>query len=358
MTETERKKILMRTTKTTFALAAAAASALLLAGCSAGTPAAPGASGTPGGGAEKNTPITLMLNWYPYGEHAALYYGLEKGIYAEHGIDLTIEPGQGSTKTVQAVGAGQVDIGWADTPALLANIEKGVEVTSAGVFLQTTPSAVQVFTDSGISSPADLAGKTIAVSAGDAPTTTFPMYLDAVGLAEDALTQQNLDAAGKVAAMLSGKVDGLIGFAHDQGPTIADKSGREVSYLRYSDAGLNFFSNGLVASTAMANDKPELLAALVQATSESVTAAIADPEGAVASMAGKDPQMPSAAVLAEQWTQTIPLMETPASAGKAPGWNAESDWTATLDVLSRAGLITGEAGLESYYRASVAPSIK
>ena len=32
--------------------------------------------------------VTLMLNWYVYGEHAPFFYGKEKGIYAANGIDL------------------------------------------------------------------------------------------------------------------------------------------------------------------------------------------------------------------------------------------------------------------------------
>jgi NitT/TauT family transport system substrate-binding protein len=275
------------------------AGALVLAGC----------AGSDSPAAEQNedgtTAVTLMLNWYPYGEHAPFYYGVEQGIFEEHGIDLTIEAGQGSTKTAQAVGQGQIDFGWADTPAVMANIDKGVDIKSVGVFLQTTPSAVQVFADSGIETPQDLKGKTIAVSAGDAPTTTFPLYLEAVGLQESDVTQQNLDPAGKIAALLSDKVDGLIGFAHDQGPTIANQSGREMTYLRYSDAGLNFFSNGLIASGKTIDSNPELVDALVQATSEAFAAATDDPAAAVAAMEGKDPQMPVAEVLQGQWEETI-----------------------------------------------------
>ncbi|WP_426188064.1 ABC transporter substrate-binding protein [Microbacterium sp. TWP3-1-2b2] len=333
-------------------IALIAASALALTGCG-------GASETPssdgGDASAEMTDVTLMLNWYPYGEHAAFYYGVEQGIFEEHGINLTIKAGQGSTKTAQAVGQGQVDFGWADTPAVLANIDKGVAIKSVGVFLQTTPSAVQVFADSGIESPEDLKGKTIAVSAGDAPTTTFPMYLEAVGLSESDVTQQNLDAAGKIAAMLSGQVDGLIGFAHDQGPTIAAKSGKDVEYLRYSDAGLNFFSNGLVAPTSTIESDPELVKELVAATSEAFTAAQEDPEAAVAAMDGKDPQMPEKDVLLDQWEETIKLLTTEATEGEDPGVNATEDWESTLAVLSDAGLISGEGDVDTYFDATFAP---
>lgn len=301
------------------------------------------------------TDVTLMLNWYPYGEHAPFYYGVEEGIFADHGINLTIEAGQGSTKTVQATGAGQVEFGWADTPALLANVDQGVEVKSVGVFLQTTPSAVQVYTDSGISTPADLAGTTIAVSAGDAPTTTFPLFLEAAGLSPDDVNQQNLDAAGKISAMLTEQVDGLIGFAHDQGPTIAERSGRDITYLRYSDVGLNFYSNGLITNDALIADDPELVEAMVAATSEAFASAAEDPDAAVGAMQGKDPQLPSQEVLLEQWKQTTQLLTTPATAGEAPGVNAPEDWDATLTILSEADLVSGGTDASEYFDGSFAP---
>ncbi|GAB2455836.1 ABC transporter substrate-binding protein [Xylanimonas ulmi] len=324
--------------------------ALGLAGC-----ASPSSAGPAPADDGDTRPVTLMLNWYPYGEHAPFYYGLEKGVFAKHGIDLKIEAGQGSTKTIQAVGAGQVDFGWADTAALLPNVDKGVDVKSVGVFLQTTPSAVQVFADSGIETPEDLKGKTIAVSAGDAPTTTFPFYLEAIGLSPNDVKQQNLDAAGKISAMLTGKVDGLIGFMHDQGPTVAAKSGREVRYFPYADAGLSYFSNGLLATSSTIKDDPDLVRDMVAATSEAFAAAVDDPAGAVDAMAGKDPQMPAKDVLAEQWKQTITVLHTEATKDKPFGYNDPADWLNTLDVLHKAGLISGDKGVEDYFDGAFAP---
>lgn len=299
--------------------------------------------------------VTLMLNWYPYGEHVPFYHGVEAGIFEEHGINLTIEPGQGSTKTTQAVGAGEVEFGWADTPAVLANIDNGVSVRSVGVFLQTTPSAVQFFASSGISEPADLEGKTIAVSAGDAPTTTFPMYLEAAGVDVDAVNQQNLDPAGKNSALMSGQVDGLIGFAHDQGPIIAAESGEEINYLRYSEVGLNFFSNGLIVSEDLIDSDPDLIRDMVAATSATFASAAENVDDAVGAMEGKDPQMPAAEVLKSQWEQTIGLLTTEDNPDAAPGVNTTEDWDATLAVLSEAELITESPMLDDYYDGSFAP---
>ena len=332
-----------------------AAAAVALSACGGGAGAAPGAAGGGSVAAGETKPVTLMLNWYPYGEHAAFYYGVEQGIFKKHGIDLTIKAGQGSTKTVQATGQGQVDFGWADTPAVLANVDKGVKVKSLGVYLQTTPSAVQVFSDSGIKTPADLKGKTIAVSAGDAPTVTFPIFLKAAGLAPDDVKQQNLDAAGKVASVLSGKVDGLIGFAHDQGPTIANKSGKAMTYLKYADAGVNFYSNGLISSDSYLSKNKDLATEMMAAVSESFEAAVKNPEAAAKSMEGKDPQIPPASVVLAQWTETIKLLHTPATSAKKPGVNDPADWAATISTLNGAGLLGSAGDAAKYYDAQYQP---
>jgi NitT/TauT family transport system substrate-binding protein len=333
-------------------LAALVGGALLLAGCGGGgsNAAQPAASA-----GHDLTPVSLTLNWYPYGEHAPFYYGLAQGIFAKHGIDLKIQAGQGSGKTVTAVGADQTDFGWADTPALMAAAAKGVPVKSVGVFLQTTPAAVQFFGDAHINSPADLKGKTIASTAGDALSATFPAFLKANGMSINDVTVQNTDAAGKIAAVISGRTDALLGFAHDQGPTIADKAGKPVSYLRFADYGVKFLSNGLIASDKTIAGRGDLVREMVAATSEAFSAAAQHPEDAVAAMDGASQQLPPKPVLLQSWQETMKLLNTDATKGKAPGVNDESDWQQTIDVFTQAGMLPSGTKPADFWNAGFAP---
>jgi NitT/TauT family transport system substrate-binding protein len=298
---------------------------------------------------------TLTLNWYPYGEHAPFYYGKAQKIFEKHGIDLTIQAGQGSQKTIQATAAGQTDFGWADTPALLAGVGQGMKVKSVGVFLQTTPSAVQFFSEKNIKSPADLKGKTIASTAGDALSKTFPAFLKVNGLTADDVKLQNLDAAGKMSAVLSGQTDALLGFATDQGPTIQEKGKKPVSYLKFADHGLSFFSNGLLTSQKNLAEKKDLVARMVTATSEAWTAAQGNASAAVQAMKGASEQLPSEAVLTEQFNATVKLLHTDATTGKAPGINDEADWKKTIQVFAEAGVITSAQEPSAYWDVSFAP---
>lgn len=237
------------------------------------------ACGEDGGGTttsdsgEKLDKVTLTLNWYPYGEHAPFYYGVEEKIFEKHGIDLEIRAGQGSQKTVQATAAGQTDFGWADTPAVISGVDQGVNVKSLGVMLQTTPSSVQFFADQDISTPADIKGRTIAGTAGDALSKTFPIFLQKNNLSLSDVKIQNTDPAGKIAAVISGKTDALLGYASDQGPTMADKAKKDVAYLRFSEHGLNFYSNDLIAGQKILGSDPELTKRMAAAVSEAWAAA-------------------------------------------------------------------------------------
>ena len=157
-------------------LAGLATAVVLLGAC------APG--GNPDGGGEDagNAPadaekVTLTLNWVPYGEHAPFYFGLEKGFYADEGIDLEIEPGNGSGATIQAVAQGQTTFGWADTPPLLKAISTGMPVKSVGVFLQKGPASLEFLSDQKISEPQDLKGKTVGGTPGDGFWRAMQDYL-------------------------------------------------------------------------------------------------------------------------------------------------------------------------------------
>ncbi|MFE7039664.1 ABC transporter substrate-binding protein [Streptomyces atratus] len=307
------------------------------------------ASTTTSDSGKKLDKVTLTLNWYPYGEHTPFYYGKQQKIFEKHGIDLKIQAGQGSQKTVQATAAGQTDFGWADTPALLAGVDQGVQVKSLGVFLQTTPASVQSFDAEGIESPADLKGKTIAGTAGDALSKTFPIFLKKNSLDASDVKVQNTDPAGKIAAVISGKTDGLLGYASDQGPTMQDKAQKQVSYLRFSENGLNFYSNGLLAGQKILATKSELAGRMVQAVSESWAAAEKAPGPAVAAMDGASEQLPPTTVLAEQFKTTLTLLHTSSTEGKAPGVNNEADWQQTIDVFAEAGMVSKPKAVADYW---------
>jgi NitT/TauT family transport system substrate-binding protein len=298
--------------------------------------------------------VTLMLNWYPYGEHAAFYYGLERGYFKDAGIDLTIQPGGGSTQTVQAVAAGKVDFGYADTPALLRTIAAGADVKSIGVFLQTTPAAVQFFADKNIKTVADLKGKSVAGSPGDAAYETLAAVLEANHVPNDAVQRLNVDPAGKLTAVISGRADSLAGFYNDQSPTIEARTGKKMDQLRYAEHGVNFFSTGLLAGDDTIKKDPQLVRDFMHAAQRSWEDAETHKADAVAAEAKLAEQAPPAAVLAKQWDLTLGLLHTPRTKADKPGYDDATDWQMTIDVVAKYLQLKNPAKPDAYWDASFA----
>ncbi|SDU76032.1 ABC transporter substrate-binding protein [Jiangella alkaliphila] len=296
------------------------------------------------------TEVTLTLNWVPYGEHAPFYYGVAEGIYEEEGIDLEIRPGSGSGTTVQQVAQSQTDFGWADTPPLLNGVTEGMPIKSLGVFLQTGPASVEFFADQGISEPADLVDKIVAGTPGDAMYATFPAWLELNGVNPDDVEVVNVDPAGKIAALVEGRADAIMGFFHDQGPTIEDISGQEVDALLFTDWGMNLLGTGIIAHQNTIDDNPELAEAFVRATARSWEAAAEDLDAAAAAMEEGADETPPAEVLRAQLEESIGLLRLD-EAG-TPGVNTEEQWQETIDLLSEAGSLTDPGDPATYWESS------
>lgn len=294
------------------------------------------------------TKVTLTLNWVPYGEHAPFYYGKKKGFYEAEGIDLEIKAGGGSGKTIQAVAQKQTDFGWADTPPLLNGITTGMKVKSVGVFLQKGPSSIQSLETSGITKPQDLKGKKVGGTPGDALYAVFPAWLKANGMTPQDVTVVNVDAAGKIAALTEGKVDAIMGFFHDQGPTIENKTGKKVNALLYADSGLNMLGTGIVVHSETLSKSPDLVKAFVRATQKSWSEAIKDIPGATQAMADMAEQEPPLTVLVEQLTRAVPLLEG------SPGVNTEEKWTKTIELMSTYSGLKDPGAPSKYWDASYA----
>ena len=71
----------------------------LVAGCSSSGSAGSGDSsaGSASSSSKPTVPASLVLDYTPNGTHSQIYVAKDKGYFAENGLDLTIEPGTGST---------------------------------------------------------------------------------------------------------------------------------------------------------------------------------------------------------------------------------------------------------------------
>ena len=133
------------------ALALVAMASLVIVGCNAG----------PGATTAAKTPIKLQLQWFPQAQFAGYFAALDKGFYAEEGLDVTILPGAVDIVPATVVAGGQAQFGISWVPRMLAPRESGADVQVIGQVFQRSATTQVSFKTKGITSVADFKGKKI-----------------------------------------------------------------------------------------------------------------------------------------------------------------------------------------------------
>src|SRR5262249_14660266 len=116
------------------------------------------------------TKLTFLLNVPPAGYNSGFELAVENGLYKEAGLDVTIEPGNGSQTTAQLLSVGKYDIGFADSAPVMKLISQGAKLKVLATILQGNPNAVTALKKTGLKSVADIKGRSGAMpTAGSQP---------------------------------------------------------------------------------------------------------------------------------------------------------------------------------------------
>jgi NitT/TauT family transport system substrate-binding protein len=297
--------------------------------------------------------VSLRLNWYLGGLHAPFYYGKEKGFFAQEGIDLTINEGRGSVAAAQAIAAGSDTFGMADAGTLMLTASKGAEIRAVVSLLNTSGFGIISLEETGIKSPADLQGKRLAITAGDALSQLFPALAKANNIDMGKVTLVQMDPAAKVVAVLEKRVDALLGGIDDQFFLIEQK-GPKAAALRFADHGTNTVGITIIANESTIKEKPDLVKRFVAAAARAWEEARKNPEAAVDAALKVKPELNKESTL-KQLKVDLDLLESPATKGKGIGYAADGDWETTKRLLTEYRDLKTEKPASAFYTNEFLP---
>jgi len=302
--------------------------------------------------------VTLMLNWYVYGEHAPFYYGKEKGYFKDAGIDLEIQEGRGSATGTQVVAAKTVQFGYVDVPTMMRAAVKGAPVIAVGVALQTNPMSVMGFAEKNIRKPDDIKGKTVASTPGDSMSQIWPLFLKKTGLKESDFKTVSGDAVTKLNAVINGQADLLLGYVMDQSMKIKDATGKDVFPIKFADYGINLVSSGIIAHKNFVKENADLVKRFMAAATKSVEEASKHPKDAAQAILNANPKGGRIETLTQGFELTIPLYRDPSGKKSQPFDVSDNNMKDTVDVLVEYGGLEAKAKDEfkTYYTNQYLPS--
>ena len=155
---------------------------------------------------------TVKIGYLPSDHDAALFVADAQGKYKDAGIETELVQFNNGGDLMTAMASGDIDVGYVGIAPVLSSVEKGVPVKVISA-AQTEGSGIVVTDESGITSGADLAGKSIATP-GDASIqhVLLAYYLKQNGLSLDDIEESAMKVPSMNDALKTKQLDGIITF--------------------------------------------------------------------------------------------------------------------------------------------------
>ena len=288
-----------------------------------------------GGEPEK---FTLALDFYVNPDHAGIYMALERGYFAEAGLEVEPQVPSDPSAPVRQVAAGRADLAISYEPEVLLAREQGLPVKAVAALVDQPLTSVIWTADSGLRRIADLRGKTIA-TAGIPYQTDF---LDAI-LSKEKMSVDDVDqievGLGLLPAVLSGRSDAMLGgFLNVEGVDLA-RRGKDPTVLPVDELGIPTYDElVLVASSDRIAEDPEAIRLFIDALERGTEDAIADPKAATAAILAAGDGL-DAKLTAAEIERTLPLL-APRGAEERFGFMDAGEWERFAGFFADRGLIT------------------
>jgi NitT/TauT family transport system substrate-binding protein len=292
--------------------------------------------------------VTLLLNWFQLADHSPFYMAMQKGYFAEEDIELEIIRGQGSGDTAAKVDLGQADFGISDIPTVLTAISKGANLTIVGVVYDKAANNLFFYKDSGIEEVADLAGKAIAVPAGDSHRFLWPALAKLHDVDPDSVELVNVKPEGKQGIVAARRVDGAFDL-YTSYPIWEKALGEgQVGNLLFADQGIALYGHGYIVNSDLVEENPELIERFLRATYKGWRDTYAEREAAIDAMMAEVPGIDREAYLANL-DLVLDLVITERSEADGLGWIQPELMQETIDITYSGGQMEKELKAEDVF---------
>jgi NitT/TauT family transport system substrate-binding protein len=174
---------------------------------------------------------TVKIGYLPSDHDAALFVADAQGKYAEKNITTKLVQFNNGGDLMTAMASGEIDVGYVGIAPVLSSVAKGVPVKVISS-AQTEGSGIVVTKESGITSVADLKGKSIATP-GEASIqyVLLSYYLKQNNLSTKDLNVSAMKVPSMNDALKTKQIDGIITFqpyvsiaANDSGNVVLENS--------------------------------------------------------------------------------------------------------------------------------------
>lgn len=292
--------------------------------------------------------FTVVLDWYPNAVHAFLYDAMEKGYFAEEGLNLVVQFPANTNDGISLPAARKADAGvYYMQDVILTSVEEDIPIVSFGAITQKSMNVVISLKDSGITEAKDLAGKKI----GYAGTVLSEAQIQAM-LADAGLSADDCECIDVgfdlMSALTTGRVDATIGNMVNHEVPQMEEQGFEVNYFYPTDFGVpQGYELVFLANKDAINENPEKYQGFLRACQKGFEDMKNNPDEVLQILLDNqnEANFPLSENVERQSMEILlPDMETesaPFLHQEASVWQENADWMYEVGVLTKEADVSG-----------------
>ncbi len=284
--------------------------------------------------------LNVVLDWYPNALHTFLYTAIERGYFAEEGLNVNIQFPANENDALSLVSAGKAEIGlYYEHDVIQAVANQNVKVKSIGAVVQSPLNVILSLADKNIKSPEDLVGKTVGYGGTALSEALVRCMVEACGGDPNDVNLINVGFE-LMSSMTTDNVDATIGCLVNHEVPQMEEEGFSVNYFLVNEYGIpNYYEAVFLASNEMIEKEPETLAGFLRAAAKGFRDFQEDPDACLEILLKNqnEENFPLSPTVEKQSCETLlPLMETPEAAFLS---QTEANWQENIEWMAANGLI-------------------
>ncbi|MBN8872917.1 MAG: ABC transporter substrate-binding protein [Rhodospirillales bacterium] len=291
--------------------------------------------------------ISFGIDWKAEAEYGGYYQALATGIYAKHGLDVTIRQGGPQVNQTQLLLAGRLDFTICSNSFLALNfVKESIPFRTVAAMFQKDPSVLIAHPGQGNDSFAALKGKPIMIS-GDTRVGWWNFLRAKFGYSDSQIRPYTFN----LAPFLADKKAIQQGFLGSEPFSIKQATGEQPVVMLVADAGFQGYASLIATSNQMIAQKPDLVQRFVDASVEGWYAYLnGDPAPGNALIRKENPEMTDALIAyGREALKANGILTSGDAAKDGIGAMTAARWQAFYDATKSEGLYPAGLDVGSAY---------